>query len=92
MAEEFLLSTEKSIDLAFSPVTVLPGDDVSLHVTNITQKLRLGSGLVASSNRVLSTNAGILRYRPPNRFWLEFNNKRVRRAYIILHFASGQLN
>ncbi|RHY32844.1 hypothetical protein DYB32_002172 [Aphanomyces invadans] len=79
MAEEFLLAAEKSIDLAFKPRTCLPGDDITQHITNVTQKLRLGAGLVATcDNRVVSTNAGVLRYRPPNRYWLDFNHKRVR--------------
>ncbi|KAF0686807.1 Aste57867_21404 [Aphanomyces stellatus] len=77
MAEEFLVSAEKSIDLAFTPRTCLPGDDVTQHITHVTQKLRLGAGLVAdNNNRVLCTQAGVLRYRPPNRYWLDFNHKR----------------
>ncbi|RHY55231.1 hypothetical protein DYB30_002581 [Aphanomyces astaci] len=68
MAEEFLLTAEKSIDLAFKTRTCLPGDDITQHITNVTQKLRLGAGLVATTdNRVVCTNAGVLRYRPPNR-------------------------
>ncbi|ETV94846.1 hypothetical protein, variant 2 [Aphanomyces invadans] len=81
MAEEFLLAAEKSIDLAFKPRTCLPGDDITQHITNVTQKLRLGAGLVATcDNRVVSTNAGVLRYRPPNRYWLDFNHKRYKPA------------
>ncbi|EQC28508.1 hypothetical protein SDRG_13836 [Saprolegnia diclina VS20] len=76
MAEEFLLSTEKSIDLAFKPATVLPGDDVTKHIANLSQKLRLGAGLIANGNAITSTNAGVLRYRPPNRYWLDYNHKR----------------
>ncbi|RLO04332.1 hypothetical protein DYB28_011657 [Aphanomyces astaci] len=77
MAEEFLLTAEKSIDLAFKTRTCLPGDDITQHITNVTQKLRLGAGLVATTdNRVVCTNAGVLRYRPPNRYWLDFNHKR----------------
>ncbi|CAK4085000.1 unnamed protein product [Aphanomyces euteiches] len=77
MAEEFLISTEKSVDLAFTPRTCLPGDDVTQHITNVTRKLRLGAGLIADDqNRVVCTNAGVLRYRPPNRYWIDFNHKR----------------
>ncbi|OQS07022.1 exosome complex exonuclease RRP40 [Thraustotheca clavata] len=76
MAEEFLLSTEQSIDLSFKPLSVLPGDDVTTSIANTNQKLRLGAGLVASGTQVLATNAGVLRYRPPNRYWIDFNHKR----------------
>ena len=40
-----------------------------------------GAGLKQlPDDRIVCTNAGILRYRPANRYWVEYNYKRVRRT------------
>jgi hypothetical protein len=41
-ANNFLETAQKAIDFAFSPIVVLPGDDVTSHITKTTKKLLLG--------------------------------------------------
>ena len=37
-----------------------------------------GGGLVQMGDAVKCVNAGALRYRPPNRYWVDYKYKRVR--------------
>ncbi|KAI9917904.1 hypothetical protein PsorP6_012960 [Peronosclerospora sorghi] len=76
-ARSFLESAQRSVDFLFTPVVVLPGDDVTATLTKTTRCVKLGAGLKQLLNqRIVCTNAGVLRYRPPNRYWVEYNHKR----------------
>ncbi|KAG6964397.1 hypothetical protein JG688_00007740 [Phytophthora aleatoria] len=76
-ASNFLEEAQRSVDFLFSSVVVLPGDDVTATLTKTTRRVKLGSGLKQlPDERIVCTNAGVLRYRPSNRYWVEFNHKR----------------
>lgn len=49
----------------------------------------IGAGLKQlPDERIVCTNAGVLRYRPANRYWVEFNHKRVRETASLLAKSS----
>uniref|UniRef100_M4B8R8 Ribosomal RNA-processing protein 40 n=1 Tax=Hyaloperonospora arabidopsidis (strain Emoy2) TaxID=559515 RepID=M4B8R8_HYAAE len=76
-ASSFLENAQRSVDFLFSSVVVLPGDDVTSTLTKTTRRVKLGAGLKQlPDDRIVCTNAGILRYRPANRYWVEYNYKR----------------
>ncbi|RMX63599.1 hypothetical protein KXD40_006196 [Peronospora effusa] len=76
-ANSFLEDAQRSVDFLFSSFVVLPGDDVTSTLTTTTRRVKLGAGLKhLPDNRIVCTNAGVLRYRPANRYWVEFNHKR----------------
>lgn len=76
-ASSFLEDAQRSVDFLFSPIVVLPGDDVTATLTKTTRRVKLGAGLKQlADERIVCTNAGVLRYRPANRYWVEFNHKR----------------
>ncbi|CAH0513502.1 unnamed protein product [Peronospora belbahrii] len=76
-ASNFLEDAQRSVDFLFSSVVVLPGDDVTSTLTKTTRCVKLGAGLKQLPNdQIICTNAGVLRYRPANRYWVEFNHKR----------------
>ena len=37
----------------------------------------LGQGLMCIKKKIVATQAGKLRYRIPNRYWIEYNSRRV---------------
>jgi exosome complex component RRP40 len=64
---------------------VLPGDDLTEHITNIVtihankgggSTVRLGAGLEQVGERVLVTKAGRLGYKAPNRFFVLSGGRR----------------
>ncbi|TYZ62044.1 hypothetical protein PybrP1_004635 [[Pythium] brassicae (nom. inval.)] len=76
-ATKFLEEAQRSVDFTFAPTVVLPGDDVTAALTKTTRCVKLGAGLKQlSDQRVVCTNAGVLRYRPANRYWVDYNYKR----------------
>ncbi|CAI5709236.1 unnamed protein product [Hyaloperonospora brassicae] len=76
-ASSFLESAQRSVDFLFSSAVVLPGDDVTATLTKTTRRVQLGAGLKQlPDDRIVCTNAGVLRYRPANRYWVEFNCRR----------------
>uniref|UniRef100_A0AAV1TUB8 Ribosomal RNA-processing protein 40 n=1 Tax=Peronospora matthiolae TaxID=2874970 RepID=A0AAV1TUB8_9STRA len=76
-ASSFLDNAQRSVDFLFSPVVVLPGDDVTSALTKTTRRVKLGAGLKQlPDDRIVCTNAGVLRYRPANRYWVEYTCKR----------------
>lgn len=76
-ASSFLEEAQRSVNFLFVPVVVLPGDDVTNIVTKNTRRVKLGAGLKqVSYERIVCTNAGVLRYRPSNRYWIDYNYKR----------------
>eukprot|EP00903_Cladosiphon_okamuranus_P020234 g18571.t1 len=76
-ADDFLRRQELVMDAGFKATVVLPGDDVTETTTRTTRSLRLGPGLVQhAQDKVLTTRAGVLRYRPPCSYWVESNGKR----------------
>eukprot|EP00937_MAST-01D_sp_MAST-1D-sp2_P000880 g880.t1 len=84
-ADAFLGSL--SVDAQFHPVTVLAGDDVTEVVTRVAKRIQVGDGLQQRDERVVVSCAGVLRYRPPARYWVEHNQRR----YVPLaeHFVVG---
>lgn len=42
-ALQFLEAAQRSVDFLFSPVVVLPGDDVTTTLTKTTRRLKLGA-------------------------------------------------
>ena len=72
----FLNETKKAMDLQFQPRIVLPGDVVTEDVTQVNKIVKLGTGLEERNQKIVATHAGMLRYRPPNRFWVDFHHKR----------------
>ncbi|KAG7383290.1 Exosome component 3 [Phytophthora pseudosyringae] len=76
-ASSFLEDAQRSVDFLFSPFVVLPGDDVTATLTKTTRRVKIGAGLKQlPDERIVCTNSGVLRYRPANRYWVEFNHKR----------------
>ncbi|TDH67854.1 uncharacterized protein CCR75_007442 [Bremia lactucae] len=76
-ASSFLNDAQRSVDFLFAPTVVLPGDDVTDTLTNTNRRVKLGSGLKQVTNeRIVCTTAGVLRYRPANRYWVDFYHKR----------------
>jgi len=56
---------------------VVPGDVVG-RITAEQEVLRLGGGLVQDNENVIATKAGILRFKAPNKYWVENTQRRVR--------------
>jgi hypothetical protein len=52
-AQDFLEAAQRSVDFLFSPVVVLPGDDVTATLTKTTRRLKLGNHPTASEQRSL---------------------------------------
>mmetsp|Transcript_8699 Transcript_8699/g.11465 ORF Transcript_8699/g.11465 Transcript_8699/m.11465 type:complete len:272 (+) Transcript_8699:188-1003(+) len=75
-ASLFLASAGKEMDTQFVAQAVVPGDDVTAAVTRRSRKIRLGDGLLQQGQKVVSSRAGSLRYRPPNIYWVDSNHKR----------------
>ncbi|CEG40060.1 exosome complex exonuclease [Plasmopara halstedii] len=76
-ANSFLEEARRSVNFVFTPFVVLPGDDVTTTVTKTTRRVKLGAGLKQlHDERIVCTNAGVLRYRPSNRYWIDYNYKR----------------
>ena len=58
---------------------VLPGDEIGRVGTS--KEIRIGPGLVqASGDSIVSTRAGILKYRPKHKYW--FVDNRTQRRYV----------
>ena len=76
MADAFLDDLGGVVDTAFSPAPVLPGDDLTSIVTRVATGLELGDGLLQQGDQVLAVRAGVLRYRPPNKYWVEQNQRK----------------
>ena len=75
-AVAFLEEAASALDTTFRPVAVLPGDDVTAAVTRASRNLALGDGLVQQGEAVIAVRAGVLRYRPPNKYWVEHNQRK----------------
>jgi hypothetical protein len=56
---------------------VLPGDVVG-NIVGSSEAIRLGPGLTQNGEAIVATKAGILRYRGPDKYWIENSQKRVR--------------
>mmetsp|Transcript_25169 Transcript_25169/g.81194 ORF Transcript_25169/g.81194 Transcript_25169/m.81194 type:complete len:270 (+) Transcript_25169:15-824(+) len=61
---------------AFPSRSVLPGDDITDSVLQITAEVRIGDGLAQRGDSLVVTKAGLLKFRPPNRFWVDTPQKR----------------
>ena len=59
-----------------SGVAVLPGDDVTEHVLDLSQPVVLGMGLVQEHESLVATTAGVLRFGGQNKYWVETTRKR----------------
>jgi exosome complex component RRP40 len=75
------------VDTSFQPIGVLPGDDVTAVAARVSRRLALGDGLVQQGEAVIAVRAGVLRYRPPNRYWVEHNQRKYIPA--VEDFAVG---
>jgi exosome complex component RRP40 len=75
-AIKFLEKAEKNVDLNFSSVIVLPGDDVTANVTSFQKNIKIGAGLACDGEAVLSNICGTLKYRTPTTYWVECGKKR----------------
>jgi hypothetical protein len=64
---------------------VIPGDVIGYIADS---KLHLGPGIIQNRDTLIATKAGILRYKPPDRYWIENNQKRVL-TLLILRFTSS---
>jgi exosome complex component RRP40 len=53
---------------------VIPGDVIG-EITDT--KLQLGTGIIQNKDTLIATKAGILRHKPPDKYWIENNQKRV---------------
>eukprot|EP00753_Platysulcus_tardus_P005302 PLAT13150.1.p1 GENE.PLAT13150.1~~PLAT13150.1.p1 ORF type:complete len:281 (-),score=94.72 PLAT13150.1:102-878(-) len=60
----------------YEPTVVFPGDDVTDIILQWTEGVRLGPGLVQDVDHVIACKAGVLRFRPPSRFWVDSDQKR----------------
>ena len=57
---------------------VIPGDIIEEATeSNIT----LGPGLRQDGEHIVATKAGVLRHLPPNKWWIESNQKRVQTSW-----------
>ena len=54
---------------------VISGDIIGQVDNGMT--IRLGPGLIQMEESIIATKAGILRFKSPDRFWIENNQKRV---------------
>lgn len=73
---EFIKETSENVDILFSSIAVLPGDDVTHHVTGLKQSIKIGGGLLQAGTRVRCALGGTLKYRPPASYWVETTRKR----------------
>jgi len=76
VAEEFLRGAKRSLDINFNPSVVIPGEDVTDLVTGLRSEITIGAGLYQSGEKVFCNLGGMLRYRPPETYWVEANRKR----------------
>jgi exosome complex component RRP40 len=60
----------------FVPRVVLPGDSVKSDLRRAGKQIRIGKGLSQTATDVIATKAGALRFRTPNRFWVENAQRR----------------
>jgi DNA-directed RNA polymerase subunit E'/Rpb7 len=68
---------------------VIPGDVIGQVESGMT--IRLGPGLIQMEESIISTKAGILRFKSPDRFWIENNQKRVSLVDRILDLKCNSL-
>jgi exosome complex component RRP40 len=52
---------------------VIPGDVIG---EIRTTKLQLGAGIIQNKDTLIATKAGVLRHKPPDKYWIENNQKR----------------
>ena len=62
---------------------VIPGDVIG-SLAGSSSGIRLGQGLIQNQENIVATKAGVLRHKPPDRFWVESNHKRVRIYYFMV--------
>ena len=76
-ADDFLQRTKTKVDLAFSPLLMIPGDLYPWPVTVTAKTLRTGWGLRSERRALACESAGVLGYRPSsNSYWMEHVDKR----------------
>lgn len=75
-ADQLINSVESNLNTAFHPSITLPGDDLTDHLTQNSQSVKIGSGLIFSKDRIIATSAGELSYRPPSSYWVKSSKKR----------------
>ena len=70
------LESELNVDKFVENCVVMPGDDLTDMILPITSKIRIGQGISQTSSGVHATKSGILRFKAPNRFWVENSQRR----------------
>lgn len=83
-ADNLLRSIEDSVGATFCPVLTLPGDNLTsnlfqnpqLKESSSNSFFKIGGGLIYSQNKIFSTVAGELAYRPPSLYYVKSNTKR----------------
>jgi exosome complex component RRP40 len=63
-------------------VPVVPGDVIGRLTATQTTTIRLGQGLIQDGDTIIATKAGILRFRAPDKYYIEASQKRVRCASV----------
>lgn len=84
VAERLNRNIELNVDSSFQPVLTLPGDDLTsklfqnpqLNTPSSHSFIKIGNGLIYIKNKVVSTTAGELAYRPPSLYHVKSNKKR----------------
>lgn len=76
LAEQFLQSTARNVDLNFQRIITFPGDIVTNNVTGLSKSISIGPGLKQEESDVVATSVGVLNYRAKSHYWIESNRKR----------------
>lgn len=67
---------------------VLPGDAIG-RLTGMTGELKLGSGILQNKEELIAIKTGVLQHLPPNMYWIDSCQKRVRLSSSLLSSLSS---
>jgi len=70
------IEDELNVNKFVENCVVMPGDDLTELILPITTKIRIGQGISQTPTGVRATKSGILRFKAPNRFWVENSQRR----------------
>ncbi len=79
VAQQLISSLEQNLNVNFSPVFTLPGDEFTSKLANTSSSsssVKIGHGLICVKDRILSTTCGEFAYRPPSTYWVKSSKKR----------------
>lgn len=67
---------------SFSPIPVVPGEDLTKVVTQFGSQIVTGSGLIQEQNKIFCVLSGNLNFTKPSTFWVDRrDNKVCKKAY-----------